>query len=86
MTILILALCELFKTKQKTFKDINLFIMKSSQNKKQGTLCCSLGKHNHELLQIFVIGGGRMMTDTLMKASPYKFFNTKTESKLSHLA
>lgn len=57
MTILILALCELFKTKQKTFKDINLFIMKSSQNKKQGTLCCSLGKHNHELLQIFVIGG-----------------------------
>lgn len=34
MTIFILALCELFKTKQKTFKDINLFIMKSSQNKK----------------------------------------------------
>lgn len=59
MTIFILALCELFKTKQKTFKDINLFIMKSSQNKKQGTLCCSLGKHNHELLQIFVIGGGK---------------------------
>lgn len=59
MTIFILALWELFKTKQKTFKDINLFIMKSSQNKKQGTLCCSLGKHNHELLQIFVIGGGK---------------------------
>lgn len=58
MTIFILALCDLFKTKQKAFKDINLFIMKSSQNKKQGTLCCSLGKHNHELLQIFVIGGG----------------------------
>lgn len=57
MTIFILALWELFKTKQKTFKDINLFIMKSSQNKKQGTLCCSLGKHNDELLQIFVIGG-----------------------------
>lgn len=87
MTIFILALYGfLFKKKKKAFQDINLFIMKSSQNKKQGTLCCSLGKHNHELLQIFVIGGkndDRYINESFLLQ--IQIFNTKKESKLSHL-
>lgn len=36
--------------------DINLFIMKSSQNKKRRNSSFSVWKHNHEILKIFLFG------------------------------